>query len=70
MKSTALNWPLVIPRVLWLRRKCPRCSSVLFKRAEPEWQDRLLGPFRLQAIRCVNCWRRYYWFISRSMYEQ
>jgi len=70
MKATVLNWPPVIPRVLWLRRACPRCSSVIFKPAEPEWADSLFILFRLRAVRCVNCWRRYYWFARRSSYEK
>jgi hypothetical protein len=70
MKTAALNWPPVIPRLLWMRRKCPLCSSVEFKPAEPEWQDRLLAPLRLRAVRCVNCWRRYYWFARTHVYEQ
>lgn len=62
MKTAVLYWPPLMPRLLWVRRKCPLCSSVEFEPAEPEWQDGLLAPFRLRAVRCVNCWRRYYWF--------
>lgn len=62
MKGAALNWPTAIPRVLWMRRRCPLCSSVEFRPAEPEWQDALLAALSLRAVRCVNCWRRYYWF--------
>jgi hypothetical protein len=62
MNSARLNWPPVIPRLLLMRQNCPLCSSVEFKTAEPEWLDGLFVPFRLCAVRCVNCWRRYYSF--------
>lgn len=64
MKSAGLNWPPLFPRLLWVRRTCPLCSSIEFKSAEPEWLDAVLAPFRLRAVRCVNCWRRFYWFGS------
>ena len=34
MNSARLNWPPVIPRVLWTRQQCPLCSSFEFKQAE------------------------------------
>lgn len=66
MKSAALHRPPLIPRLLWMRRKCPLCNSVEFTMAEPEWQDSLLAPWRLEPVRCVNCWRRYYCFAKRK----
>lgn len=69
MKTARLNWPPAIPRLLWMRRNCPLCSSLEFKSAEPEWLDSLLAPFRLRAVRCVNCWRRYYSFAKANSYE-
>lgn len=62
MKTDSLKWPPDLPRFLWMREKCPLCRSIEFKSAEPEWLDRVLAPFRLHAVRCVNCWRRYYSF--------
>lgn len=62
MKTAALKLPSLLPRVLWMRRKCPLCSSVQFEAAVPEPRDKLLAPFRLRPVRCVNCWRRYYSF--------
>lgn len=70
MKTAALNWPPVIPRVLWMRHKCPLCSSVEFRPAERGWLDGVLVLFRLRAVRCVNCWRRYYWFARADGYGQ
>jgi hypothetical protein len=70
MNSTGLNWPPIVPRFLWVRRKCPLCSSIEFKSAEPEWLDGVLVLFRLNAVRCVNCWRRYYWFHDVSADEE
>lgn len=69
MNSARLNWPPAIPRLLWMRRKCPLCSSIEFKSAEPEWLDSVLVLFRLRAVRCVNCWRRYYSFAKANAYE-
>jgi len=69
MNSAGLNWPPAIPRLLWMRRKCPLCSSIEFKSAEPEWLDSVLAMFRLHAVRCVNCWRRYYSFAKATSYE-
>lgn len=52
-----------------MRRKCPLCSSIEFKAAEPEWLDSVLALFRLRAVRCVNCWRRYYSFAKANSCE-
>ena len=57
-----LMWPSRIPQVLWMRRECPRCSSIEFQTAESGSFDRLLKLLGLHPVRCVNCWRRYYWF--------
>jgi hypothetical protein len=62
MDIAGLNWPTRIPRVLWIRRMCPLCSSIEFQTAESEALDGLFMLFALQPVRCVNCWRRYYWF--------
>jgi len=48
--------------MLWIRRKCPRCNSVKFKQAELRSFDGLLAMFAVRPIRCMFCWRRYYWF--------
>ena len=42
----------------------PLCSS-RFQPAESESLDGLFGLFALSPVRCVNCWRRYYWFAKR-----
>jgi len=67
MDIAGLTWPSSVPRVLWTHRECPLCSSIEFETAESHWLDRLLGLLTLHPVRCVNCWRRYYWFAKRSM---
>ena len=56
-----LEWPVWAPRLLWFRHKCPRCNSVRFKPAEMRLLDELLSMFALHPVRCMFCWRRYYW---------
>lgn len=62
MKNARMSWPAQIPRVLWMRRSCPLCSSTEFKEAEHASLDGLLDVLALHAVRCANCWRRYYLF--------
>jgi len=66
MNVATLTWPDWLPRVLWMRRVCPRCESVQFKPAELRFYDGLLSMFVLRPIRCMFCWRRYYWFSMRD----
>ena len=66
MSNDTMTWPSWLPRVLWFFRKCPRCTSVEFKPAELRSFDGLLGMFALRPVRCMFCWRRYYWFSLRS----
>ena len=61
MSSTSRNRPEWMPQLLGFRRKCPRCNSVKFKQAELRLLDGLLGMFALHPVRCMFCWRRYYW---------
>jgi hypothetical protein len=60
MDIAGLNWPSRFPRLLWIRRECPLCSSIEFQAAESNDLDGLLRLFALDPVRCVNCWRRYY----------
>ncbi len=62
MSVAGLNWPSKFPRVLWIRRVCPLCGSTEFKEAESVFLDGPLHLVALSPVRCVNCWRRYYWF--------
>jgi len=67
MSIETMTWPRWLPRVLWMRRMCPRCNSVQFKPAESRSLDGLLGMlFVLRPVRCTSCWRRYYWFSLRG----
>lgn len=66
MNVETMTWPNWLPRVLGIRRVCPRCESVKFKPAELRSFDGLLGLFALRPVRCMFCWRRYYWFSVRG----
>ena len=66
MEIAGLSWPGRLPRLLWIRRVCPLCTSYEFKEAESNSLDKPLGLFALRPVRCVNCWRRYYWFAKAS----
>jgi hypothetical protein len=59
-----------LPRVLWTRRQCPLCGSIRFEAAESVHLDGLLVLFMLRPVRCINCWRRYYWFGGTSAIVQ
>jgi hypothetical protein len=61
MSDTSWMWPAWAPRPPLIRRKCPRCDSVRFKAAELRPFDGLLSMFALRPVRCMFCWRRYYW---------
>jgi hypothetical protein len=67
MNVETMTWPNWLPRVLWTRRVCPRCDSVKFKPGELHSFDGLLGMFALRPVRCMFCWRRYYWFSMQGL---
>lgn len=67
MSATNQDWPNWLPHLLWIRRQCPRCASVKFKAAETRSIDGLLSMFAVRPIRCMFCWRRYYWFAFRTI---
>ncbi len=62
------NWlkPNWAPWLPLLRRKCPCCNSVKFKAAELRPVDAVLGLFLLRPVRCMFCWRRFYWVSLRG----
>ena len=62
MHTTRWNWPNPVPGLIWTKHECPRCNSVEFKPAELRSFDGLLSMFGLRPVRCMFCWRRYYWF--------
>jgi hypothetical protein len=66
MSETNWIWPNWMPQLLWIRRECPRCNSTRFKPAELRSFDGLFGMFALRPVRCMFCWRRYYWFSMRG----
>jgi hypothetical protein len=63
--NTQISLPGPFPHVLWARRVCPLCSSLEFKQAESVFLDGPMAWFSLRPVRCVNCWRRYYWFAKK-----
>lgn len=66
MDIAGLTWPISVPRLLWMRRECPLCSSIEFKTAESRPLDRLLKLLMFCPVRCANCWRRYYWLARKG----
>jgi hypothetical protein len=62
METPTLSWPNWLPRMLWIRRECPLCTSVEFRSEDHGGLDRTLRILAMRRVRCVNCWRRYYWF--------
>lgn len=62
MHTANWDWPYWLPRVIWGEHKCPRCNSAQFRADTLRTYDRLLGMFALRPVRCLFCWRRYYWF--------
>lgn len=68
MRLTNRDWPSWLPHLILMPRECPRCTSVKFKPAETRSIDGLLSMFALRPVRCMFCWRRYYWFTIRSVH--
>jgi hypothetical protein len=66
MSNSSRNWPDWLPHLIWMRHECPRCNSVKFKEAELRSVDGLLALFALRPVRCMFCWRRYYWITLRG----
>lgn len=66
MNSDRLQWPSVMPRLLWPPRRCPVCTSVEFTSTEDYALDYVLTWLALHPVRCVNCRRRYYTFSLKN----
>jgi hypothetical protein len=66
MNVEAMTRPGWLPRLLWPRRICPCCNSVQFKPGELRSIDGFFALFALRPVRCMFCWRRYYWFSIRG----
>jgi hypothetical protein len=62
MNFSNKTWPRWVPRMLWTRHECPSCNSLQSKQAELRSFDGLLSMFAVRPVRCMFCWRRYYWF--------
>ena len=62
MHRVRWTWTSRLPHLLWFGHKCPSCASVKFKPAEMRSYDGLFSMFFLRPVRCLFCWRRYYWF--------
>ncbi len=70
MNFSNRTWPGWVPHFVWLRRECPRCNSIKFKPAELRPVDSLLAMIALRPVRCMFCWRRYYWFALQDATSQ
>ena len=66
MSETSWLRPSWAPWLPLIRRQCPHCNSVKFKTAELRPYDGLLGLFGLRPVRCLFCWRRFYWVSLRG----
>jgi len=66
MNFSTRHWPNWVPHLLWIRRECPCCNSVKFKAAELRPIDGLLAMFAIRPVRCMFCWRRFYWLTFRG----
>ncbi len=62
MNGTDWDWQRLLPNMIWMKHQCPRCNSNKFKAAELRSFDELLSMFALRPVRCMFCWRRFYWF--------
>ena len=62
MNSANQHDPLWMPHFIWTKHECPHCNSLQFKPAELRSIDALLSMFALRPVRCMFCWRRFYWF--------
>ena len=67
MNTKIWNWPNGGPHLILAKHECPRCNSTRFKPAEVRSFDGLLSIFALRAVRCMFCWRRYYWFAFHAV---
>lgn len=67
MHTTRWNWPNPVLGLIWTKHECPRCNSVEFKPAELRSFDGLISMFGLRPVRCMFCWRRYYWFAVHAV---
>ena len=66
MSDTSWNRPSWAPQMIWFRKACPHCTSEKFKAAELRPYDGFLKMFALRPVRCMFCWRRYYWISLRE----
>ncbi len=57
---TRENRAFEMPRLLGSKRTCPLCTGGAFRKAERGLMDAPMRLVGMEAVRCVNCWRRYY----------
>jgi hypothetical protein len=62
MLVASRQWPVWLPHLICTKHECPSWNSVKFKPAELHPLDGLLSMFALRPVRCMFCWRRFYWF--------
>lgn len=61
MRLRDLNWHNGIPKFFIVRERCPLCRTTEFQVSMPTPVTTLLRLFAIRRVRCMNCWRRYYW---------
>jgi len=61
IRDLDMNWHRGIPRLFVLREHCPLCRATEFQVSMPNPLNNLLRAFSIRRVRCMNCWRRYFW---------
>jgi len=61
MRLRDLNWHHGIPKFLVIRERCPLCRATEFQMSLSSPITRGLRFLAIRRVRCMNCWRRYYW---------
>jgi hypothetical protein len=60
-----MNWCNGIPRLVVVNERCPLCHATEFQISMSHPLTNFFSAFWLHRVRCMNCWRRYYWFTNR-----
>lgn len=64
MQLRDLNWHNGIPKLFVLRERCPLCRATEFQLSSQNPFNSLLRSMAIRRVRCMNCWRRYYWLTN------
>ncbi len=61
-----LNWHRGLPRLLVVEERCPLCAATEFQMSMSHPLTSFLSALWIRRVRCMNCWRRYYWFTGHN----